>query len=113
MRYVSASRDEGPSPPYIEYCTEMFCASIIAATTWLWSSFTSAAIAPVVAIPVVAALVAVNRWMTGWMKCLSGWMTGRMMGGRIPGKLHLTSRRLVIYVIKHPIFAILKIKFVV
>jgi hypothetical protein len=47
-----------------------FCASIIAATKWLWS----VAIAPAIAIPVVAALVAINRRMTGWMKCLSGWM---------------------------------------
>jgi hypothetical protein len=47
-----------------------FCASIIAATKWLWS----AAIALAVAIPVIAALVAVNRRMTRWMKCSSGWM---------------------------------------
>jgi hypothetical protein len=85
MGYVFASRDEGPSPPYIEYCTEMFCASMIATTTWLWSSFTVAAIALAIAIPVVAALVAVNRRMMGWMKCPSGWMTRRMTGGRIQG----------------------------
>jgi hypothetical protein len=65
----------------------MFCASIIAATTCLWSSFTTAAIAPAVAIPPAAALVAVNR---------------RMTGGRIQGKLHLTSRRLLIYVMMYP-----------
>jgi hypothetical protein len=47
-----------------------FCASIIAATKWLWS----AAIAPAVAIPAATALVAVNRQMTGWMTCSSGWM---------------------------------------
>jgi hypothetical protein len=47
-----------------------FYTSIIAATKWLWS----AAIAPAVAIPVAATLVAVNRRMTGWMKCPSGWM---------------------------------------
>jgi hypothetical protein len=59
-----------------------FCASIIVATKWLWSSFTVAAIAPAVAIPVIAvvavALVVVNRRMMGWMKCLSGWMTVRV-----------------------------------
>jgi hypothetical protein len=98
MGYVSASRDEGPSPPYIEYCTKMFCASIIVASTWLWSSVIAAAIAHAVASLVVA-LVAVNRQMTGWMKCSSGWMMGRMTVGRIQGKLHLTSRRLLIYVI--------------
>ncbi len=42
----------------------MFCASIIAATTWLWSSFTAVAIAPAVAIPAAAALVVVNRWIS-------------------------------------------------
>jgi hypothetical protein len=47
-----------------------FCASIIGATKWLWST----AIAPAIAIPAAAALVAVNRRMTGWMKCPSGWM---------------------------------------
>jgi hypothetical protein len=36
----------------------------------LWS----AAIAPAIAILVVAALVVVNKRMTGWMKCPSGWM---------------------------------------
>jgi hypothetical protein len=45
-----------------------FCASIIAVTKWLWSSFTPAATAP-------AAFVAVNRRMTGWMKCPFDWMT--------------------------------------
>jgi hypothetical protein len=50
-----------------------FCASIIAATKWLWF----VAIAPAVAIPVAAALVVVNRRMTGWMKCPSGWMDHR------------------------------------
>jgi len=53
-----------------------FSASIIAATKWLWS----AAITPAVAIP-AAALVAVNRWMTGWMKCSSGWMDHGMTLG--------------------------------
>ncbi len=52
-----------------------FCASIIATTKWLWSSFTVAATARVVVILDVAALVDVNRQMTGWMKCPSGWMT--------------------------------------
>jgi hypothetical protein len=47
-----------------------FFASIIAATKWLWSSFTIAATAPT-----VATLVAVNRRMARWMKCPFSWMT--------------------------------------
>jgi hypothetical protein len=55
-----------------------FYASIIVATKWLWSSFITTSTAPTVAIPSVVALLAVNRWMTGWMKCSSGWMTIRV-----------------------------------
>jgi hypothetical protein len=54
-----------------------FCASIIAATKWLWSSFIAAATTPTIAIH-AATLVVVNRWMTEWMKCPSGWMTVRV-----------------------------------
>jgi len=54
-----------------------FCASITATTKWLWS----AVIAPAVAIPIAATLVAVNRQMTGWMKCSSGWMDHGMALG--------------------------------
>jgi hypothetical protein len=55
-----------------------FCTSIIVATKWLWSSFTAATTAPAIVIPIVVALITVNRWMTGWMKCSSGWMTIRV-----------------------------------
>jgi hypothetical protein len=58
------------NPPKKKEKDGEFCTSIIGATKWLWS----AAIAPAVAIPAAAALVAVNRRMTGWMKCPSGWM---------------------------------------
>jgi hypothetical protein len=61
------------NPPKKKKKEGEFCASIIATTKWLWS----ATIAPAVAILVVAALVAVNRWMTRWMKCPSGWMDHR------------------------------------
>jgi hypothetical protein len=55
------------NPPKKEKEEGEFCASIIAATKWLWS----VAIAPAVAIPAAAALVVVNRRMMGWMKCSS------------------------------------------